>query len=219
MDRDFWLERWDQGQIGFHQALVNPLLARYWPDLEVSTQAGVFVPLCGKSLDMRYLRDRGHRVVGVELSERAIQAYFAEAGETAVKESGFYLQQYRGERTVIHCGDLFDLQGSDLQGVRGVYDRGALVALPATMRRRYADHLQRILPDRTVTLLITLEYDQALIDGPPFAVSESEVQALFGDRGSVTRLARHRAVDLPPRFGKAGVSEAREVVYRLEKTV
>lgn len=217
MDHDFWLERWACGQTGFHQSQVNPMLARYWPELNAPSGSAVLVPLCGKSLDMRYLKARGHRVIGVELSEQAIEAYFVEAGERFVKEKGFYLVQYRGDGVVIHCGDFFDLQAPDVMGIRAAYDRGALVALPPKLRIHYADHLQRVLPDRTVTLLITLEYDQARVQGPPFSVPESEVRRLFGDRGRVTCIDARKVSDLPPKFAQAGVTEAREVVYRLDK--
>jgi len=221
VDRDFWLERWAQDQIGFHQSCVNPLLVSHWSELGVPADAGVFVPLCGKSLDMRYLESLGHPVSGVELSEKAVAAYFAEGGETPERIAGDYmvrfLVRYRGPRTTVFCGDFLDISAPDIRGVAGVYDRGALVALPPRQRAYYADHLQRIVPERTAMLLLTLEYDQSLVSGPPFSVSMEEVEALYGSRCSIIRLSCTEASGIPPRFAERGVERVTECAYRLVK--
>ncbi len=217
MHREFWLERWHKNEIGWHQSDVNPWLAQFWHQLDVPAERGVFVPLCGKSLDMRWLHQEGHPVVGVELSETAIRAYFDEAGERYRMERHQFFVTYRGISATIYCGDFMDLTAHDLKGVGGVFDRGALVALPPRMRSYYADHLLRILPERTRILLVTLEYDQHLAAGPPHAVLPEEVEALFGSRCTIARLASHIATDLPSKFTAAGVAQVAETVYVLTK--
>ncbi len=217
MEREFWLEKWDADDIGFHRDAVNPLLEKYWPTLGVPVEAGVFVPLCGKSLDMRWLEALGHHVFGVELSEKAVQAYFAEAGESPEISRFGNVVKFECGQSTLYCTDFIELSILDIKTARGVYDRGALVALPTERRERYADHIQRILPDGTVTLLLTLEYDQAVVAGPPFSVTEQEVRRLYGERCTVDVLGAHEPADLPPKFAAAGLTKAIERVYKIVK--
>lgn len=214
MERDFWLERWDSDRIGFHQPDTHALLAEHWPALGLPAGPGVFVPLCGKSLDMRYLGAARHAVIGVEHSRVAIESYFAEGGQSFEREDLARLVRYRGSKTTLYCGDFFDLRPADLDGVRGVYDRAALIAIPVEKRQQYANHLLRIVPDHTSMLLITLEYDQDRVEGPPFSVPRDEVERLFASQGRIERLEARPADGLPPRYHEAGVI-ATEVAYHI----
>ena len=120
MQQDFWLERWARNEIGFHLPDVNPRLPRFWPELQVPAGATVFVPLCGKSLDLHWLAAHGHHVIGVELAEAAVQAFFAEAGLTSrIDESGA-LPRHSADGIDIYCGDIFEL-------CRRLAERGALL--------------------------------------------------------------------------------------------
>lgn len=217
MHRDFWLARWSRQEIGFHQADVNGWLKRLWPGLGVPEDGAVFVPLCGKSLDMLWLAEQGHRVYGVELAEDAVRAFFDESGRPCRVERLRHMQQFNADTLTVYCGDFMDLTSGHLPGVRAVYDRAALIALPERMRSHYADHLLRIVSDGCVILLLTLEYDQKQVAGPPHAVTEPEVQSLFGERCEVERLCSAPATQLPPRFAEAGVDDAVETVYRIVK--
>jgi thiopurine S-methyltransferase len=217
MKHDFWLERWQQDQLGWHLPSTNPLLEKHWPGLGITRGAAVFVPLCGKSLDMRYLEEIGHSVTGIELSEKAVQAYFEEAGETPEREELFYLTRYQGPRSTLYCGDFFDISAPDILGVRAVYDRGALVALPPGLREQYADHMLRVIPEHAHILLISLEYDQNAVPGPPHSVTEAEVEALFGSRCRIELLERTETSNLPPHFVKAGLERGAETVFNIIK--
>lgn len=218
MEREFWLERWSRQEIGFHQPDVNPWLQRLWPELAVPAGRPVFVPLCGKSLDMLWLAERGHPVIGVELAETAVRAFFHEARRPCRLERQRHLQLFRDDEIAIYCGDFWDLAAMHVAHAAAVYDRASLIALPEKMRQHYADHLQRIVSDGTRMLLLTLEYDQSLVAGPPHAVGEAEVMRLFGTRCTVERLCSGTVCRLPPKFAEGGVSEAVEVAYRLTKT-
>jgi thiopurine S-methyltransferase len=217
VQREFWLERWRTQQIGFHQGEVNGRLKQYWPEFGVAPDEAVFVPLCGKSVDMLWLSEHGHRVIGVELAESAVRAFFDEAGLPFQMERERHLLRYSHRTITVYCGDVMDLTGLHLRGVGGVYDRAGLIALPPGMRAHYADHLQRIVPDGSRMLLLTLEYDQSKLPGPPHAVLEDEVRALFGGRCRVDSLCRAPARALPPSFAEAGVADASEVAYRIVK--
>jgi len=217
MEREFWLQRWERSEIGFHLPDVNPRLQEFWPALGVPADKAVFVPLCGKSLDLHWLAARGHRVFGVELADAAVQAFFAEAGLGSRVERSARLPCHRAGDIGIYCGDVMELTALELRGVGAVFDRAALVALPPRMRAHYADHVLRIVPDGTQILLVTLEYDQSRVSGPPHAVLEDEVDALYGARCSVERLVRKPVTVVPPAFAAAGVQEAAEAVYRIVK--
>lgn len=217
MGREFWLTRWAKKQIGFHQGSYNRALIEYWPTLGVSGRAAVLVPLCGKSLDMRWLEAAGHAVYGVDFSAAAIAEYFAEGGETPQRDQGNYLLRFKGAGSTLYAGDFFDIAAPDLPKVRGVYDRGALGALPAAMRARYADHLQRVVPDDAHILLLTLEFDQDKVEGPPFSVTESEINELFSGRCRVTKLESAQIGDLPQKFAAAGLPEVTQSVHHIVK--
>lgn len=217
MEREFWLERWEKNQLGWHLSDTNPLLARYWNALDVTRGAAVFVPLCGKSLDMRYLESLGHPVIGVELSETAVLGYFEARGESPTRTELFYLTRYEGPHSTLYHGDFFDIAAPDILGIRAVYDRGALIALPPPVREKYVDHMLRIVPEHAHMLLIALEYDQGRIEGPPHSVSESEIVALYSSRCRIECLDRVSTTEVPPRFAEAGIESATETVYHIVK--
>ena len=217
MQSDFWIDLWERNETRFHQTEVNPVLESVWPTLGIPPERGVLVPLCGKSLDMRWLEAQGHQVWGVEIAEKPIVEFFTDAGEEPVFGNGINIDHYRGARTIIYHGDYLQLQTPDVRGAGAVYDRAALVALPEEQRAHYVDHILRIIPEKAVILLLTIEYDQSLHPGPPFSVDEAEVNRLYGERASVELLDRSPTRALPPAFIEAGVTDPRGCVYRIEK--
>lgn len=215
MNKDFWLERWERAEIGFHQNEINPHLHQYWQELHLAGGREVFVPLCGKSLDMVWLRQRGHPVLGVELSPIAVQDFFRENGQTPSHVSSEKFDCCKAEGIRILCGDFFDLGKDDLAKVSAVYDRASLIALPPDMRERYARHLASILPPGTQILLVTVDYPQAEMSGPPFAVSVSEVEALYREYADIRLLAQVDALAQNPRFQERGLSRLQENIFLL----
>ena len=75
MEASYWHERWGENRIAFHEKQANALLVEHFKRLELDAGARVFVPLCGKTLDIGWLLGRDLRVVGVELSELAVQQH------------------------------------------------------------------------------------------------------------------------------------------------
>lgn len=154
MQPEFWHKKWAANQIGFHLPQVNPHLKRFWPALSLEEGTRVLVPLCGKSLDLLWLAHQGHEVLGVELSEKAIEEFFSEHGfDPAISEQGPF-KVYRAGSIELWCGDFFELTAGDVADCSALYDRAALIALPAEMRERYAAHLKRILPKESHGLVI-----------------------------------------------------------------
>ncbi|MBK5513117.1 thiopurine S-methyltransferase [Pseudomonas sp. TH15] len=215
MQPEFWHKRWTSNQIGFHLPEVNPYLQRYWPQLGLEEGARVLVPLCGKSLDLLWLAKCGHEVLGVELSEKAVEDFFHEHQfDPDVSDQGPFTV-YRAGSIEIWCGDFFALTAGDVADCSALYDRAALIALPPTMREQYAAHLQSILPVGLQGLLITLDYDQTQMAGPPFSVDGAQVQRLLGSTWQVKLLEAQDVLDDSWKFVQAGVTRLEERVYRI----
>lgn len=212
MEQAFWLERWELKQTGFHQDGINPYLREYWQCCD----GAVFVPLCGKSLDMKWLREQGQQVLGVELSPIAAAAFFDECGMVPRRDSIANFERFEADRIRILCGDFFDLDREQMAQVGAVYDRAALVALPRQMRADYARHLANILPPSTKMLLITFDYPQQQMAGPPFAVPASEVEELYGEFAQVRLLSQTDALQDNPRFAERGLARLLENVFLIE---
>lgn len=215
MQADFWHERWEQNQIGFHQDEINNYLQEYWSTLSIPANAPVFVPLCGKSRDMLWLRAQGHPVIGVELSPLAVRGFFAENHLTPTVTPQAEFTRWETDGLVILCGDFFKLEAADVATCAGIFDRASLIALPPDMRAQYAEHFIKILPAHAETLLVTLEYNQSEMNGPPFSVSDAEVQALYAQAFQIERLCKLDTLPDNPGFLKRGVTRLDEAVFRL----
>ena len=215
MEPEFWQERWARNQIGFHLPEVNPYLQRHWSQLALVEGARVLVPLCGKSLDLMWLASHGLRVMGVELSEQAVEAFFSEQNlvPRITRRDAFTV--YQTDLIEVWCGDFFALDAEALAGCTALYDRAALIALPPLMRAQYAEHLSRLLPSGCQGLLITLDYDQSQKAGPPFAVTDDEVKVLFGSDWTVKTLQEQDVLGESWKFVQEGVTRLDERVYQL----
>lgn len=181
MDPKFWHQRWKENRIGFHMQTENPMLVRFLSKLNLKPGDRLFLPLCGKTLDIGWLLSQGFRVAGAELSELAIQQLFSELGLSPEISNLESLKLYKAENLDIFVGDIFDLKSDVLGSVDAVYDRAALVALPEEMRSKYTSHLTKITKNAP-QLLITFNYDQNQMAGPPFAVSGEEVKSHYQDK-------------------------------------
>ncbi len=213
-DPEFWHSKWAANQIGFHLADEHPLLVEYWAQTQPRRDEHVLVPLCGKSEDLVWLAARHDQVQGVELSNIAVRSFFAEHFYTplVMPVDGRH-ELYQFDELSIYVGDFFS---APLKPVELVYDRAALVALPQEMRRDYAQRVKSLLKAGGRILLITLDYPQQQMAGPPFSVPEQEVRELFAEF-KVTRLFRDDAGPLHPKIAEKGLSHFAEEVYLLER--
>ncbi len=209
MEQQFWHDKWARNEIGFHQPKPNGLLVKNLKSLDLQQAARVFVPLCGKTLDIGWLRDQGHHVIGAELSALAIKDLFHDMGLTPKVTDLGTLQLYAAERIEIYVGDVFDLSPDQTGPMDAIYDRAALVALPEGLRDRYADHLIH-LSACAPQLLLSFEYDQRSMSGPPFSINADEVNRLYAAQYTLTEIDR---VEVPD--GLKGICPAQAIAWSL----
>ncbi|WP_299592461.1 thiopurine S-methyltransferase [uncultured Microbulbifer sp.] len=210
MDKEFWLEKWQKNEIGFHNSDAHPLLVTHFQKLGLAPGSRVFLPLCGKTLDIGWLLTQGFRVCGAELSEEAVIQLFAQLELEPEIEQLNTLRRYSSDGLDIFVGDVFHLTAEMLGAIDAIYDRAALVALPENMRARYAGHLTTIAKTAP-QLLISFDYDQNLLPGPPFRVGPDEVATLYGTQ-YVLNLLDSVAVE----GGLKGKCPAEEQVWLLQ---
>ena len=215
MHKEFWLERWEQNQIAFHQGQVHPMLIKHASNFADLDGKIIFVPLCGKSLDMIWLQGAGAKVIGCELSHTACEDFFIENKLSYTTQNLGDLTVYSSENITIYCGDFFHLDNQVLKSVNYVYDRAALVALPLEMRKKYVTHLKLILP-QVVYLLIAFSYTSEVEIGPPFAVFDDEISLLYSESYSIRKLEQTTEnVSMNSRLYELGVLDITESSYLL----
>lgn len=211
MDANFWHQKWERREIGFHQQQANPLLVAHFDKLNLAIGSRVMLPLCGKTRDIAWLLASGFRVAGAELSKIAVEELFDELELAPQTQSAGSLWHYRADNIDLFVGDIFELSADLLGPVDAVYDRAALVALPAEIRQKYAAHLT-CLTGAAPQLLVAYEYDQMLAEGPPFSVVADEVYDLYTGNYRLTPLA-----STVVEGGLKGKVPARETTWLIEK--
>ena len=216
MESKFWQQRWQEGKIGFHLDEVNPLLVKYAEKMQLAPGQQVFVPLSGKSRDLIWLAEQGFRVLAIELSEVAVDAFFEENNLTPFKVEKGELTFYQAGLITFICGDFFQLTPEKMVNIAAVYDRAALIALPVEMRTAYCQHLQDICPSQP-RLLITLEYDQSEMNGPPFAVNKDELSEHYARGYTMELLDSSDVLKEHAHFAAKGVNALSESVYILHR--
>ncbi len=230
MKQEFWHNAWNSGKTGWQQRKVNTRLQDNWVHLDPTARLpsanantlevpAVLVPLCGSSLDLLWLVERGVHVVGCELSEVAVRTFFSDAGiEPVVEEKGDYLI-FSADRITICCGDYFALDSDalSLPPLVAAYDRAALVAMPPAMRQNYVDKTRQLLEPGASIMLISFGYDQSKMDGPPFSVPEREVAQLYGNGFELRQVAINEGPEILGNLAQRGLDTLTEIVYIAKK--
>lgn len=223
MEIDFWLERWNNNQIGFHQQQVNPYLVHFYgekgPSPEQREKLKVFVPLCGKSKDLLWLSQNGYKVFAVECSDRAVKDFFEDNAlnyKHATKDQqGLYQSSDLSSTIEIFQGDFFDLQKGNLEDVTDIFDRASLVAMPEDKRKLYVDKMAEIQRPQVRTLLVTLNYDSSEMNGPPFPITDEEVHDLYSENFSIKKLCFKNVINEETGLRNRGLSSLIETVFKL----
>ena len=215
MKKEYWHGKWQQNQIGFNQEEPNPFLLQYINLLNLKRGDRIFVPLCGKSIDMFWLIKQGYYVIGVEFSLIACEAFFKENSIPFEVSKYDLFTVFQGKNITLLSGDFFNLNKSLLGTVNAVFDRAAIIALPEELRQRYAKHFIELLEPNTPLLLISLSYDQNEMEGPPFSVEKKEVEKLYQNNFSIKQLCNKPVEKIGPHLLAKGLTQASEQVYHL----
>ena len=217
MDKEFWHRRWQKNEIGFHMTDPHHFLQQFFPLLQTQPTDSVFVPLCGKSPDLVWLREEGLKVVGIELSRTAIVAFFNENDLPGHWTDEAVLPFCSAEGYKLYCGDFFDLTATEVSGISAYYDRGALVALPPEMRVRYVAHMAALMPPGGRVLLISYSYNQKETKGPPFSVPQQELELLFSESFLVEILSEEDVIRSHQGLAARGVTKLMEYAVLLTR--
>ncbi len=212
-----WLKFWENNETNWHGDNVTQELIEYFELFELEPRDKVFVPLCGKSLDMLYIMNQGFSVIGVEISEIGVRQFFNENNLTykITKVDDFDL--YSTENLEIYCGDFFALTSKHLNKVKSVFDRKSLIALEPEVRQKYVKHLNDIISVGARILLVTLQYPQHQMSGPPFSVNKSEVESLFSMTFESRELRSFNDIENGLKLERAGVDFINNAAYCLRK--
>lgn len=208
---DFWAKRWSEKQIGFHEGAPNDLLARHVTRLEAKPRARIFVPLSGKALDLRWLAERGHEVVGVEFVPEAVTSFFEEWEVEPQRSEIGGKPALSAQGVTLVISDVMDVSPEALGRFDVVYDRAALVALDAEMRAPYVATCRSLLADGGITFLIAFAYDQEKVPGPPWSIDAATVRQLYAP--SPIEVLETRSVPTSARLTAAGVAAFDETAY------
>ena len=218
MEPDFWHKRWEAGRLGFHQQKINSRLKKLWHIAAPEKGGKVLAPLCGKSLDMLWLARGGYEVVGIEVSDIACRDFYVENKLKYARTDDPPFVKFSGGGIDLWCGDFFDLKPGDMADIHTVYDRAALIALPEAMRADYASHLASILRPGSRVFLISMDYDQNKMKGPPFSVPENSIRGMFENEFSIEIIAQSSGPDIVGNLADRGLDTLNEKVYLLQKS-
>lgn len=216
MKKEYWHDRWKSNNIKFNQEWPNELLVQYFEMLSLKKGDTVFVPLCGKSIDMLWILEQGFKVIGVDLSPIACEAFFSENKILFVTSQVGNFSVFKNENITLIAGDFFEVKSSMLDRVEAVYDRAALYALPYDLRKSYAQQLIRLMGVEAKMLLLTFSYNQNEMSGPPFSVDEQEVKSLYGASFDIKKLYDQEIKTIASHHKERGLTGMREQVYYLE---
>ncbi|XP_069814051.1 thiopurine S-methyltransferase-like isoform X1 [Dendropsophus ebraccatus] len=181
-----WKKKWETKDIWFHKKNIHPLLAEFINEMQDGrTKLTIFFPLCGKAVDMKWLADMGHNIVGVDACEIGLKEFFAEHDIPYTEEAvagipGAKVFKSASDNISLYCCSIYDISESVIGKFDGMWDRGAMVAVNPRDRERYATIMLSLMAKDCHYLLVTVEYDPKLHGGPPFYVPESDLENLLG---------------------------------------
>lgn len=217
MQLEFWNDVWrEQDQPMFDQKTPNSLLLQTYSQWAPPAGSKIFVPLCGRSIDMSWIRAQGHAILGIECAESAVKSYFElhYHDYKLIPHFNAYTT-YEADLCTILVGDFFHLDTKFTEDCLGCYDRASLVAMPAKMRIDYSQKMAQLMPPGSRTLLLTFEYETPDVIGPPFSVKALEIQDLYGANFQIKELQRIKTIPKNPKFLDAGIPSVSEVVTLL----
>ena len=217
MSNQDWIARWQDNRIAFHESDVNRYLEKYFSMFELPHGSRVFMPLCGKANDIAWFAAKGYEVIGIELSEIAIKAFFDEHVMSFQRFESADFVLYKSKQITLIQGDFFKLEAEHIGDCDFIYDRAALIALNPELRSRYVQHIRNLTPLSPPQLLISLDYPQQQMQGPPFSVSGQEIRDHYSDSYNINVLETADILNERATWKERGLKSLEETVYHLEK--
>lgn len=201
MDEAFWQQRWRTPNPAFHEGRPNDRLVQHVSHLGLKAGDTVFVPLCGKAVDLDWLRAQGLHVVGVEYNQGAVEEVFERQDLSPKITQDSDHTRYAADGFTLFVGDFFGLTEEKLGRINAVYDRAALVALTPALRAKYATHIGQIAP-KARQLILTFGYDPDHTNGPPHSVSGAEIVEVYGTQYEVALIMNGHVAAFEPQTGQ-----------------
>ncbi|CAK8673561.1 unnamed protein product [Clavelina lepadiformis] len=198
LNEEYWKKIWENGQIhDFHHANVHEHLIKY-KDHFLHQNCRVFIPLCGKSVDLNYLAECGHEVVGCELSETAILQFFQEHSMTFKQsqypKAPFEVFKAADKNITIYKGDFLKLNSSVIGKFDAVWDQGAFIAIHPSQRLKYTDIMKDLISLDGKYLLFSLQFD-GVNSATPYSVTEMDMEETFGRYFDVSTLETYQKTE------------------------
>ncbi|MCB0272149.1 MAG: hypothetical protein KDD46_03965 [Bdellovibrionales bacterium] len=213
---DYWKKRWLSGDIGWHQNEVHPLLVKYYDAYSLRNENHFFFPLCGKTLDVDWILQKGHQVTCVEISEIAIEEIAKRLHIHWQMRTENNFTVYQHDKLTIYKGDYFDCVNLDIPPIDVVFDRGAFVAIDPKKREKYANIYKKLHPKKM--FLVLYRYDLNASTSPPFAFEEGEIEKLLTSDFDIDKLEENEMLSQAPNMQNRQIySFYQEVFYASKK--
>lgn len=108
-NNQYWLDRWQNNDVDFCQEAPNEFLVKHFCRFNINDSSVCLVPMCGCSIDMLYFLSKGIKVVGIELSEKAVLSFFSQNNikYEIIEESDN--KCYKSNDIEIYVTDIFNL--------------------------------------------------------------------------------------------------------------
>lgn len=179
-----WKECWNTPNVEFHNPQLNELFVKYHQRMLTRPGMRIFVPLCGKAVEMKWLVDHGHKVVGLEAAPVPCKAFFEENGiPYNVKEmKGIHGEKYESldHNIVIYSCDFF-LFTADICGeFDGIWDSGGLNSMDVEDREAYIRRIRTLMGKGCVNLTEFVNFDKSMVD-ITWSMTKEELQKVFGE--------------------------------------
>lgn len=213
MEKEFWMQAWEDRRIGFHQSQYNPVMTEHYKDLELKDK-NVLIPLAGKSKDILYFIERGANVTAIELSEMAVKEFFEENGIVPQLSKTATHTIYESQGLKFVCGDFFSYSPDQGKHFDYYYDRACIVALPMEMRQSYYKKIESLIAIHTDIFIITFAHNGPKDFGPPFYVPEEEILTAYKNIGFDLNFTVFNESKAEGRFKEAGIDKMKRLHWK-----
>ena len=181
LDKEFWNQRWRNGETGWDIGYASPTIVDYFDKIQ-DKEINILIPGCGNAYEAEALRERGVKNIRIlDISDEAVARLNKKYKE-------------RDEIEVIHQ-DFFDHQGQ----YDYIIEQTFFCALNPNLRRNYAKKMHELLISKGI--LVGLMFNKNFeSEGPPFGGTKEEYQPIFDPYFNFKQFDETNK-SIPPRLG------------------